>query len=1004
MAERVIRRSPGVTTREIEIKPTQGGPVGTPGGAIGSSLLGPAFVPITVGNFNQFTTLFGDNADGVRQGVVGAREFLRNGTAFTYLRVLGAGVGGTISSTTVGGASLFFHDRAGFISGDPNLNGPTTADVAGATGANTWFIGHAVQDVQHSTEFVENYLNSGGVYASGTTALPYADETEANRASAVLLRATVFTSGSSRVFLYSGTTAQRGTYNTNYTSSFGTVGGLITTPLASDVTVTRQQFVLSVGTTADPDASFGPLTCSMDPNRGDYVGNVLNTDPDSFATRGHLLYSTFDVCPSVVSMAGTSLAVSLPTETSGSFVAVSARTAGFAARQNDYASRFRAPLSAMITSQPIGGTEYDLFEVESLHDGYLPAKTFKISIVNVRKPSVLSTAPYGNFDLIVRSYNDTDSNPVILEQFTNLNLDPNSESFVCRKVGTRNVFYDLDQVIEEDRKLVDEGDFPNNSNYVRIVPTQALLDGRIPEAALAFGFHGPTVLHPPSLTTAASRFTVPPIPYRQTIAQGDHSATRSRRRNLSLNWGVQFEQQDIPSSGRGQDDPNGSRRSNKGIEGFLRMYSMPEVNFMISGSNADSWLGTGYNADDYLNNKFSLDNVALMSAIDTGYIAANVTGVTLSDAVFFRYFRGGVTGVTQSLGDLAALNTADDIATYNRIAAVAGFNFFVSTGFDGTNFQSRDSRQLNNQAVRDAENNANLPGGLDDNTVNAYLHGLSIMSDPDVVNINLFAIPGIKQPIITDRAVDDIENNFDALYIMDIDDRLEADPTDFSTVSDVISNFEARTLDSSFATAYYPDLRINDAAFGRSITVAPSAAVLGAFAFTDRISSPFEATAGFTRGVLPTIESTTQRLNKRDRDELYDVNINPIYRPPGREFVIFGQKTLDADQDSALNRNNVRRLLIEIRRQVRRAAQRILFDQNTDAQLERLNQLVKPILDRVQARGGIRQYKVEINDQTTTEVDIENLTVRGRITIQPTKTIEFIELDFVIDPAGVTFT
>jgi hypothetical protein len=1003
MAETIINRSPAITTREIEIQPANAAPVGTPAGVVGTSLLGPAFVPVTVGNFTQFRTLFGDNTDGERQGVVAAREFLRNGTAFTFLRVLGAGIGGPISSVTVGGESIYYYDRAGFVAGNPNLNGPSGADISTATGTNVWFIGHAAQDIDHSDLYIENILKSGGEFSSGTTVLPNAAN-DPDRASAVVLRSVVFTSGSAKVFLYSGTNATSASYNSDWNCSFGTIGGTNGNPASDSQNTQRQQFVMSVGTTSDPDLYFGPLTCSMDPNRGDYIANVLNTDPSSFTTKGHLFYSVFDCDPSLITMSGSNgTSITLPTSASGSFIAFSATDTAIAARQNDYASRFRAPIASTVISQPIGNTEYDLFTVESLHDGYAPAQAFKITITNISKPSVLNSQPYGTFDLIVRQYNDTDNNMIILEQFTNCTLDPNSESFIGRKIGTRKTYYDFNQAIEEDRKLVEDGDFPNNSNYIRLILNRELAEGRVPKASLPFGFHGPSVLVPPSLSTSVTRVTIPPIPFRQTISQGVHSTDKSRRRNLSLNWGTQFTQQNVPSSGRGQDDPNGSDRQSQGIMGFLKMYSVPEVNFMVTGSFNDNWEAAGFNADTYLNNKFSLNNVALMKGLDTGYTVSDLNTVTINDAKYFRYFRGGVPSVTQSLGDLAALNTPTEIATYNRINAVASFNFFVQCGFDGTNYQNRDSRLLSNLAVRNAENNVTLPGGLDDNTVNAYLHGLNIMSDPSLVSINLFAIPGIKQAIITDRAIQAIEDNFDSLYIMDIDDRLEANANDISSVGDVVATFEARSLDSSFAAAYYPDLRLVDETFGRTITVAPSAPVLGAMAFNDRVSSPFEAPAGFNRGVLPTVTSTTQRLTKRDRDDLYEVNINPIYQPPGSEFVIFGQKTLEANIDSSLNRINVRRLLIELRRQVRQASQRILFEQATVSQLERLTALVTPILDRVQARGGIVQYRVEINEQTTTQTDLNNLTVKGRITIQPTKTIEFINLDFVIDQAGVTF-
>lgn len=1014
MAERVFL-SPGVYDREIEILPQNQGPVGTPAGALGSSVLGPAFVPVTVGNFNEFTQIFGDNIDGERQGVVAAREFLRNGTAFTYTRVLGAGIGGTVSAVNVDTTSVAYYERAGFVAGNENLNGVTSTDVSGSwvSGSKLWTIGHAVQDVDVSSLYLEGLIAGAGTPISSSLPL-----SGSSRPSGILQRANVLTSGSAQVFLYSGTTPSSGlafSGDNLQSASLGTIGGLtgVISPTA-DV-VARQQFVISIGTAADPDAYFGPITCSMDPNRGDYFANILNRDPELFGTRGHILYSRYDVDPTIVTMSGSQVLTlgdrfraGTAAASGTSFVAraYSSGTVG-AVRQSNFGSRFRAPISPMVISQAIGGEEIELFQVESLHDGHLPGTTFKISIANVVKPNVTSADPYGTFSFLVRQYGDTDQNPVILEQYNNCNLNPNSENFVCRKVGTQKTYFDFNQADEEDRKLVTDGDFAAQSNYIRLVPTNRLLDGRVPTAALPFGFSGPSVQADPgdvSLSGSVVGSSIPPIPFRQTIARGVHSTSRSRRRDLGLYWGVQFQNVEIPESGKGQDDPNASRTINSGVDGFIRLYGVIGNNTMVTGTLNERWAGQAVNADTFNNNKFTLDNVALMSDLNVGYTTSNMTNVTISDAKFFRYFRSGVPAGTASLGDLINLSGNSSAASYNRIASVSKFSFFVSQGFDGTNFQNRESRLLSNTSVRDAENNATEPGGLFDNSVNAYLHGIQIMSNKDDVAINLFAIPGIKQPIVTDRAIDAIENNFDALYIMDIDDRLGATPDTISSVGDVLATFEARSLDSSFAAAFYPDVIVADAAFGRRATIAPSAVVLGAFAFNDRIANPFQATAGFSRGVLETVVGTTQRLTQQDRDDVYSRgNINPIYQPPGRPFVIFGNKTLDGNNDSALTRINTRRLLIEIRRAIRRAAESVLFDQNNQAALDRLNQLINPILERVQSQGGLTQYRVVIDDTTTTQVERENNTVAGKIFIQPTTAIEVISLDFVIDQSGVTF-
>jgi phage tail sheath protein FI len=207
-------------------------------------------------------------------------------------------------------------------------------------------------------------------------------------------------------------------------------------------------------------------------------------------------------------------------------------------------------------------------------------------------------------------------------------------------------------------------------------------------------------------------------------------------------------------------------------------------------------------------------------------------------------------------------------------------------------------------------------------------------------------------------------------------------------------------MDTSFAAAYYPDLVMTDPGSGANLVVPPSVSVLGAFALNDKVAYPWFAPAGFTRGALSDVIEAQVKLNRVNMDTLYSSNINPVTTIPGSVSpVIYGQKTMLARQ-SALDRVNVRRLLIEIRRRVRTVANTILFEPNRESTLARFSSLVDPILKQIQAQSGVDRYKVKIDTTTTTQADVENNTIRGKIFVQPTRSIEFVSLDFVVTNAG----
>ena len=174
---------------------------------------------------------------------------------------------------------------------------------------------------------------------------------------------------------------------------------------------------------------------------------------------------------------------------------------------------------------------------------------------------------------------------------------------------------------------------------------------------------------------------------------------------------------------------------------------------------------------------------------------------------------------------------------------------------------------------------------------------------------------------------------------------------------------------------------------------------LGAFSKSDTLGHPWFAPAGFNRTSLSNVIESTMNLKQENLDTLYDTKINPITSFAGTSLVIWGQKTLQQTAN-ALDRVNVRRLLIEIRRLVRDAANKIIFEPNREETLVRFRQLVNPILQNVQDNQGLTRYKVIIDTTTTTQADVENNTIRGKILLQPTKTIEFVALDFVVTNNG----
>ena len=276
-----------------------------------------------------------------------------------------------------------------------------------------------------------------------------------------------------------------------------------------------------------------------------------------------------------------------------------------------------------------------------------------------------------------------------------------------------------------------------------------------------------------------------------------------------------------------------------------------------------------------------------------------------------------------------------------------------------------------------------------------YTDALTILENKDEFLFNIITVPGLTQQnnsTTVSKVVSLAETRGDAIAVVD--------PVGYGdTLSNAVS--EAGEINSSYAAAYWPWVQVGTAT-GKNAFVPPSVVIPGVYAFTDGASAPWFAPAGLVRGGIPNVIQAERKLTKADRDTLYDGNVNPIATFPGQGIAAFGQKTLQK-KSSALDRVNVRRLLIELKKFFGDQARNLVFEQNTIATRNRFLSIVNPYLESVVQQQGLYSFRVVMDDTNNTNDVIDRNQLIGQVFIQPAKTAEFIVLDFTIEPTGATF-
>jgi uncharacterized protein len=277
-----------------------------------------------------------------------------------------------------------------------------------------------------------------------------------------------------------------------------------------------------------------------------------------------------------------------------------------------------------------------------------------------------------------------------------------------------------------------------------------------------------------------------------------------------------------------------------------------------------------------------------------------------------------------------------------------------------------------------------------------YTNMVALFGNKEAYQFNLLFTPGITNNLhsgVVSNIIANTQDRGDNLYVLDL--------IDYSgTVASTITQANARN--TSYAASYWPWVRIADPATGKQVWVPASTVVPGVYAFNDKVSAPWFAPAGINRGGLTTVLQAQFKLTQANKDSLYSNNINPLATLPKNGVVVFGQKTLQK-QASALDRVNVRRLMIEMKNYIRQIADTIVFEQNTIATRNSFVGRVTPFLEGIQQKQGLYAYKIIMDESNNGPAVIDQNQLVGQIYIQPTRTAEFISLDFILLPTGAEF-
>ena len=1037
--------SPGVFVNEIDNSQLPASPAGIGPVIIGRAEKGPALRPVTVSSFEEYVNVFGTPAPGqagddvwregtdktaTTYGMYAAQAYLKNSSPLTYIRLNGAA---NANATTDGAAGwnadgdaygLVVFDRGAHTdavcatgsvtaisasaAGVTLQHGGVTLTAVGAsivpgaqefstgddndamaanlvTASNTNFtditasaVGNLITytavtcgtagNLLQITSSADAYLSLSGFGSGDTLSGTLGGGEDPESALTGALAAIFYSTDAATTFALSGnilysTTTDWGTGNA--TQSLDTVVKAVGPGREFKMHITDYKG------TADTDITFNF-------NRADsrYIRKVFNTNPQLGNTattpaadsEKYFLGETFD------RHLESNISADSTNNTFAALVKIE-KTSGTAASGGDFKQQLQSAQTPQVISSRMSPTDtpVNLFNFVALNEpGDWSNRNIKVSIQDIKRSTNDST-DYGTFSVVVRHLSDTDNVVRVIEQFNNCDLNPDSLNYVARKIGTQYREWE-----PSSRRYRTRGDWPNNSAYLRIAMNSGVDGGSTNSSLLPFGFRGMVKYDDELLIAAGSgnwvsaSATVPAA----HVAAGPFIVSGSGALTASV------------------------------------LYPAPELRLSASDGNlsnpTDAYFGlqTARSAGSTVFARSTIDlmrprggNVGNMFSLASGTKTERSVTFTLDDISGSGVWSSG----SHTSNSLTFVNGAVSgvlDAGYDR------FTVPMYGGFDGVNITDMDAF-------------ANINIGSSETTsytFNTLRRTIDAISDPEVVEMNLAAIPGLTQEGLTTNLINVCEERADALAVIDLPNafqpREEGDSVnrlnETSTITTLINGLRSRGLNSSYGCTYYPWVRARDTINGAFVWLPPSIPAIGTFSSSQRKTQVWFAPAGFNRGGLtegsagiPVVDVAHQ-LRRKDRDDLYTANINPIAKFPAEGIVIFGQKTLQVTP-SALDRINVRRLMIFVKKRISQIASGLLFDPNVKQTWLRFKGQVDPFLANVKTNFGLTDYKVVLDSSTTTPELVDRNILYAQIYLKPARAIEFIAIDFNITRTGASF-
>ena len=1034
MAEQTFK-SPGFYDTEIVTERNQNLEkiiTTVPAGIIGYCQKGPAFTPVTVHSYERFVEIFGE-AKPEYPSALAAKKFLENRDALTFVRVLGAGANTTAGHFTTT-EQLGIVQNAGFA-----------LTSSGAPESGKYEDG-LVQFIcaKHTVSNLES--NGYPVFTYNNTVLSNTPR---------LVRGVLFTTSGSRFTTIDFGSEFNPSSNDDFNASY--VSATTTDAMYDKFKLILTSSDSSLGT-VDGFNGAKVFTASLNPTDDAYLSKVLNTDPKRFQIDQHLLYMHFPVEDEIAELDKSSAIAAVVGIFSGSANQSNESNYNFNNIFGNYNSRYTAPKTTDFISQPFGTIEYDLFHFECIDEGSYANDMYKISISNIKK-SDDEENPYSTFNVELRLKRDIDTSPNIVEQYINCDLNPKSENYIANKIGDMKIIYNFDAAEESERRLIIKGTFPNKSGRIRIVMNDNVVSEIIPKDAVPFGFRGLPLIKTNNAAPATDdldsvvsdlRFggetlyengsgtellgsVLPPVPMRFKLTTGEYNSSPAFVGDASLKegvsdflyWGMKFER--VPTAAELTNPitrANESEVYNDIMDNFSKFMGISKLDAVLTGSGCD----------EFHHNKFTLSKVGLGKFIESGESLANYTPLLtgsikslIKDTAYFRNASFNTSDYTirdtsKTAGgeyrlSFASLLSLTSSQYFNRFSRYAKFTNMFYGGFDGVNILDKDMFYMNDKAssndsggkgVNSPDIGLNMSFGTGDSNqyVHSYKESVNIITDKNQSRINILAIPGIRSDALIDHTIEKVEDYGKALYLIDIPsydssgNRLYSDSAANINVRNSTEEFLGKNYDSSYAAAYFPDIVVEDN--GKRSHAPSTIAALSAISYNDSTSHPWFAPAGFNRGSLGFVKGSKIKLNKAQRDDVYEARINPIASFPKAGYVIFGQKTLQR-ANTSLDRINVRRMLLDLKRIASDIALTFTFESNNAETRSKFKKMLDEKISEIQSGQGIERFETIINSTNNTQSDIDNNVMNGRIVVIPTRTVEFIAIDFIVSNSGIDF-